>query len=296
MEPGTLLQIRQARNERARTGGSWDRIVELEKLNVRQGCEIEYRWLELTDTLIEAGRLQEALKALEEADARGFDLNPALIEQKTVTEFMNAPMFKKSALGVRFERLKRRSDARRARYREILNTMPPAERPPENYVATGACPFECCRFGDWTVLKATDVVAQPGSARVVGTAEKGTHVVAVTGEVHLRPEPVVVLKRSDALNRSDAFRNGELPEGSIAFILDPEGEGIGHVYTRGRIVSVFLGYADYCFRVSESCWGETLFPAKDRPPQVWWVKIQLANGIAGWTDKPEHFGGKDGCG
>jgi len=128
------------------------------------------------------------------------------------------------------------------------------------------------------------LVAAPGGKRVVGNAKRGARVVGLTGEVHLKPEPVVVLG------------DGDLPKGSIAFVLDYQGEGFGHVYTHGKIVSVFLGYEDYCFRFSESCWGETLLPSSERKPQVWWVKVKLANGIIGWTDKPDNFDGKDGCG
>lgn len=133
--------------------------------------------------------------------------------------------------------------------------MPATEKPPENYVAKDACPFECCRFGEWTVLENTGLVLNPGSRRVIGAARKGTRVVALTGEVHLSPEPVGVLI------------GGDLPENSIAFVLDYMGEGYGHVYTRGKTVGTSLAYAKYCFRPSESCWGETLFPsANERRP------------------------------
>jgi hypothetical protein len=62
------------------------------------------------------------------------------------------------------------------------------------------------------------------------------------------------------------------------------------------VVSVFLGVREYCFRTSDSCWAETLFPASSRRASVWWVKIGLANGTVGWSDKADHFGNKDACG
>jgi hypothetical protein len=279
--PGTLSQIREAKKS-----GSWDRVIELAKLNVRDGCSIEYRWRELANALLEARRQTEALQAIQEMDSRGFDLSPSMIgrEHEKLKDFMETQLFKTSPIGMKLEQLKRISDERRARYREALKGLPPDQKPPENYVAKGVCPFECCRYGNWPVLKDTDLVASPESKRVVGKAMKGSRAVGLTGEVHLKPEPVVVLV------------DGDLPKDSIAFVLDYVGEGFGHVYTRGRVVEVSLGYADYCFRLSESCWGETLLPSSERKGQVWWVKVRLASGVTGWTDKADSFGDKDACG
>lgn len=123
-----------------------------------------------------------------------------------------------------------------------------------------------------------------GSTRVVRRARKGARVVGLTGDVHLKPEPVIVLL------------NDDLPKDSIAFVLDYEGEGYGHVYTRGKVVSVFVGVADYCFHVSESCWGESLLSSREKKDPVWWVKVRLPNGITGWTARADRFGEKDACG
>ena len=280
--PGPLPEI-----EKAKKSGLWDRVIELEKQSVRDGCGIEYRWRDLANALVEAGRQTDALLVVTEMDARGFDLNPSFIgrEHEELKNFMGTPLFKASPLGLRLEELKKISDQRRAHYREVLQKLPLAQRPPDQYVAKGACPFECCRYGNWTVLQDTDLVSEPDSARVVGHAKKGTRVVGLTGEVHLKPEPVIVL------------RDGELPKGSIAFVLDYAGEGEGSVYTRGKVVGAFVaGVAEYCFRVSEQCWGETLDPASERREPVWWVKVKLPNGVTGWTNKADSFGDKDACG
>jgi hypothetical protein len=277
--------------EEAKKNGSWDKAIELQKLQVRGGCEIEYRWLELLKTVLEAGRETEAVQVMQEMDSRGFDFSVLVAGEKVAGEkdpafetFMARPAFRDSPVGKKIERLEAISNERRARFRAVLKTLPVSQRPPENYVAKGACPFECCRFGDWTVLEGTDLVAAPGSTRVVGAAPKGSRVIALTGEVHLKPEPIAVLMK------------GDLPKDTIAFVLDYEGEGYAHVYTQGRIVSVPLAYADYCFKISESCWGETLLPSKERTEPVWWVKIKLADGTVGWTNRADHFGNKDACG
>ena len=270
----------------AKSAGSWDRVVELEKLCVRAGCTIEYRWRELATALLQARRKLEALQALSEMDSRGFDLNASRIgsEHQELKDFLQSPGFKTSSLGMKIEQLKKISDERRARSRALLGKLQAGERPPDNYVARGACPFECCRYRRWSVLEDTDLVAAPGSKKIVGKARKGSSALGVTGEVHLQPEAVTVL------------RDGDLPKDTIAFVLDYLGEGYVNVYTRGKVVETFLGVADYCFHLSEGCWGETILPANEQKQPVWWVKVKLANGIVGWTDQPDHFGDKDACG
>jgi pentatricopeptide repeat protein len=274
-----------AKAAEAKKRGAWSEVIELQKASVRASCRNEYRWHELVSALLAAGRRSEAVRVLQEMDARGFDLNPGVIGRMhaDVGEFMATPLFRGSAAGAKIERLKKVSDERRAAAREALTRLGPEERPPENYVAKGACPFECCRFGEWRVVENTELVEAPGSERVVGRARKGTRVTAVTGEVHLRPAPVVVLQ------------DGEMPSGSIAFVLDYLGEGMAHVYSRGKTLDVFTEVEDYCFRVSDACWGERL-ETGERAAPVWWVKVRLADGVVGWTTKVDHFDGKDGCG
>lgn len=269
----------------AEKAGEWDRAVALQKQAVRAGCNIQYRWYGLVNALVKAHRLPEASGILQQMDSRGLEVNPALIEAQfpEVVKFMRSKEFGASPLGLEISRLEKISDERRTKFRHLLNEMPPTEKPPDDYVAKNVCPFECCRYGHWTVLHDTDLVASPGSKRVVGKARKGTSTFALTGEVHLRPEPVIVLM------------GDELPKDSIAFVLDYGGEGYGHVYTHGKVIQMFLGYAEYCFRPSESCWGETLFTSTERKQQAWWVKVRLANGIVGWSNKTENFGHKDAC-
>ncbi len=262
----------------AEHAGDWDRLVALQKQSVRDGCAVEYRWEKLAEALIKAGRRHEAVSVVEEMDSRGLELTFPFVKQ-----FIDDPLFKASRPGIRIQHLIHISDARRVRFREILKSIPANRRPPANYIAKGACPFECCQYGNWTVDNDTDLFAAPGSKRVVGNARNGDRVVGLTGEVHLTPEPVIVLT------------GGDLPKNSIAFVLDYGGEGYWSVYTRGKIVSTFLVYEKYCLHVSDSCGAETLFPEAKRKNPVWWVKVRLPNGVIGWSDRPDNFNGKDGC-
>jgi hypothetical protein len=257
----------------------WDSLVQLQKQDIRDGCEIEYRWWTLADILLKAGRQVEAVGLLQEMDDRGFEINPAMIARQfpAMPAFMESSAFSSSPLGSKIGALRAISDARRATFQAALRQIPPNQRPPENYIAKAACPFECCHFGEWPVLEDTELVAGPGSRKVVGRAIKGSSVTGITGEVHLKPEPVAVLRGDD------------LPPNSIAFVLDYQGEGFGRVYSQGKIISLFLGYEDYCFHLSESCWGERLTPPGERQAPVWWITIRLPNGVIGWTTKSDNF-------
>lgn len=265
----------------AKRVGAWTQVVELEKAAVRGGCQIESRWIELVNALLQAHRQTEAVQAMQDMDSRGFDLSRYLTDSDhpAIKNLMNSPPFLASTAGRKIT-----SNQRRIRFREVLKSIPPNQRPPENYIAKGACPFECCQYGRWTVLKDTILVAAPGSKRTIGMAKKGSRATGLTGEVHLKPEPVVVVF------------DGVLPKDSIVFILDSGGEGSGRVYAKGKIIDTFLWYAEYCLDPSEVCWGETLLPPNERKKPVWWVKVRLPNGLTGWTDQTENFGGMDACG
>jgi hypothetical protein len=74
-------------------------------------------------------------------------------------------------------------------------------------------------------MQDVDLVAAAGDTRVVGRATKGSRVDTRTGEVHLRPEPVLVLLQV----------NGGPPKDSIASAPDYQGEGYRHIYTPGKV-------------------------------------------------------------
>src|SRR5215469_10551733 len=59
--------------------GQWDPVVVLEKEFVRASCGNSYRWYELVNTLLKAGRNEEATRVLQEMDTRGFEVNPRLV-------------------------------------------------------------------------------------------------------------------------------------------------------------------------------------------------------------------------
>lgn len=272
-------QIREAKKH-----NDWDRLITLHEQEVRTGCNIASRWYELVDVLLQANRPQEALQALQEMDAHGIEVNPSEDADKfpRVRRFSTTSMFETSPLGQKLSILKGISDKRRLEFAAKLKHIPANERPPEHYIAKSACPFECCHFGNWTVLADTNLLARPGSQRIVGNVAKGGRVTALTGEVHLTPEPVVTLIDKPFV------------KDSIVFILDYLGEGYANIYANGKVVEAEAFYRKYCFQPFEGCWGETILP-QPVPQAVWWIQVRLANGVVGWTNQSDHFGNKDSC-
>jgi hypothetical protein len=179
-------------------------------------------------------------------------------------------------------------DARRAAAVAGLATV---NRPPENYVASGACPFECCMYGKWTATAATTLHREPGTSEIVGTIQPG-EVDALGGEMRLLPTPVLV-------RNSVAGYDEEVAEpGSIVFLLDYQGEGHGNVWIDGEVRTLdWTGAQEHCAAPNRGCWGEVLNPedAGEWLTGVWWIRIKANDGTTGWTSAADHFDGKSGC-
>jgi hypothetical protein len=106
--------------ERAR---EWDRAVVLANEEVRAGCKSEYRWEKLVNALLSAHRSAEASRVLQEMDARGFDLNLAVLGEEfpEIVKFMASKEFGASPLGSKFKPLENISDERRIKFQEALS-------------------------------------------------------------------------------------------------------------------------------------------------------------------------------
>lgn len=143
-----------------------------------------------------------------------------------------------------------------------LNGAEAKPKPPKIFVDKDACPFECCRYGTWSVEKDTALYDKVGGTRTIGKATRGTQVTAVTGEVHTVP-----------------FET-KSKDGKVFYLLTYQGEGTWKVWRDGVVEDGV----------------EADVQGKKRPQSTWWVKIQLRGGKVGWSREPNHFGNKDGCG
>jgi hypothetical protein len=142
--------------------------------------------------------------------------------------------------------------------------------PPRAFVDDAACPFECCKYGQWTVEKPTELVDKPNGKQPVSTLSKGDVVTGLTGQVI--SAPVAVKADRD-------IPDTEIKKGNIFYVLHYNGEGYWKVWYRGKITYT----PDY---------GRLDFP---HPKAKWWVKIKDSNGNIGWAPSHGNFGHQDAC-
>ncbi len=247
-------------------------------------CGNEWRWRDLVDDLLHAQRLDEAIQALDEMDRRGFELKPSKLSPET-SAFMGSKAFMSSDVGKRLQGKSEGVSARRLDFQKRLAAMSAQDRPPEKYVAKDACPFECCAYKAWTVDADTELMDAPDGKKIVGRAVRGTKATGVTGEVRLKPVPLGVV-----------FDHSPFAKGDIFFQLDDMGEGMFHYWHRGKVGELDLSPEISCLKPSPDCWAELVFPDDRKDASTWWVKVKLADGTTGWTDRADNFGSKDACG
>ncbi len=151
-------------------------------------------------------------------------------------------------------------------------------RPPVPYIDKGACPFECCTYRRWDVVKPTLIrSAMKDTAPVSFRLKAGEKVQGVTGVViTTQPGIVRVLKKTTLANVS-------LRSGDQLFLLTNLGEGFSKIWFKGRI---FQG----------DPYDESTYKTIREAKAVWWVKVKNRKGQIGWSRQPEHFGNVDQCG
>jgi len=167
------------------------------------------------------------------------------------------------------------------------------------FVDRGACPFECCTYGQWHADSAVALRASPdSSAPIVGTVASGTTVAASTGEVHVRPGVFVMSRgeRAYSLDRSgpptpgDSFRVGD-----TLLVYTSRGEGaykVRLVGSTGPMFELMLASPGTGCERSNACNGRLLAA----PVSTWWANVRAPNGTTGWTTDTRHFSGRDRCG
>jgi hypothetical protein len=165
-----------------------------------------------------------------------------------------------------------------------------ADPPPQ--ILLNACPFECCQFGKWTALGEVKLLEKPGSAATVATIPKGAKVTAITGEQHIVPLRIDVLRDHARFKKGDVIHLlGHVAECGLAYSLN--GVGIEQTGTDDDCLDDVLPQ-DLTGCAGDSCWGRLSGPVHDH--DVWWVKIRTKAGKQGWTRETEKFHGTDRCG
>jgi hypothetical protein len=153
------------------------------------------------------------------------------------------------------------------------------------YVVHGACPFECCQYGQWSLLSSAVLrTAAAVGSDSTGTLTPGDSVTADSGVVVFQPTGLVVMLTSVTFDDSVRFEPGDTVE-----LLAETGEGWRNVIWRGRHVKANVDdWESY----------STSFRVLRRLHSTWWVHMtHPRTGRRGWIDMTRvRVGGADRCG
>ncbi len=281
--------------EELRSDSQWEPLIEAAKQDVRGGCSVPYRWQTLFTALVNGHRYADAVKVLDEMKSRGFPLPHSLLSEADAA-FRTSDEFTQSAIGIEYR--KREDEVQRSikLAEEQLAAMNPNELPANPYISKGACPFECCTYREWKTKSAVQLRESIGSEKIIAEIPAGTSIRALTGEVHVEPEPYAVLAD-----------NGMLKAGDVIFFLDYRGEGYTNYWYQGRL-SPDIGADDgLASQTTENCQANAAKDGTDpcwltrlRPQKKflneWWVQLRTKDGKVGWTLNIGQFENMDSCG
>jgi hypothetical protein len=163
--------------------------------------------------------------------------------------------------------------------------------PPLPYEDWGACPFECCQYGEWTALSEIPIYASRNAkTSPIATLRKGVKVFAKTGVVITTKAGEVELLEEKTLGEGREPRV-VVPKGGRIYPLRYLGEGYEKFWYDGAIYSAFIGVAEPG-RVYEG------FRVLRRWEDDWWVSVSTRDGRKGWVlmTRKTRFDGTDRCG
>ncbi len=273
--------------DREVTSKNWIRAIELSKLSVRNMCTNQYRWYELGEMLIAAGKEAEVIQMLNEMLHRGFDVKPSDMRyQPELVSFLQTKRFRESKVGKNIAAALKTMEIRRIEFRKKLKELASSGTPRMNYVAMDVCPFECCAYGDWNTTVSTDLVDRPKGTDLVATIPDGVKVTGVTGNVYLRPLPLGIIHDHPPFSAGD-----------LIFLLNYMGEGYYAYWWDGEISKAeiySIATKEDCIRPTRDCWVITI-DQNTSSDSDWWVKIALPGGGFGWTNQTKNFSGIDLC-
>lgn len=152
------------------------------------------------------------------------------------------------------------------------------------YVDSGACPFECCKYGKWIANETIRILKTPEMPGVqIGELSDGESFSAITGEVHVKPAMFVFDKPFDKFAAGDTIT-------LLTYFGEGEFKSIESDGTKSIVVLDFSPYNSPKYgRISKL--GRLLNNYRIE----WWAKIVLDNGENGWIDARQKISGNDGC-
>jgi hypothetical protein len=156
-----------------------------------------------------------------------------------------------------------------------------AQGPKLPYTDSGACPFECCTYRQWTANKATVILSsmKDGSS-IAFRVKKGEKVTAITGVVITTRAGIIKVLQNTTTGENSKLH---VKAGDILYLLTYQGEGFYKTWYKGKIFS-------------DAFYENTALKQVNEPQAIWWVKFKNRKGRIGWTRLPENFDNKDSCG
>lgn len=150
----------------------------------------------------------------------------------------------------------------------------------------GACPFECCQYGEWTATSSQRAFKSTSrDSGLAFTIRPGEKVAALTGLVITRKSGLVIIRKQTS------FEDITVPAGAKLFLLHRVGEGVDLFWYKGATHSAEL-YVDQVRKANDQYPWDVI----SVPKTEWWVKVRNRRGATGWLLNPQSFRGMDACG
>lgn len=170
-------------------------------------------------------------------------------------------------------------------------------RPPLPYEDAGACPFECCTYGEWVVNKRTAIHrSRNNNSPVVFTVAPGDRVRGVTGVVITTKAGEIKITRAITIqaysDRGTTARTIQARPGDIIYLLTSEGEGSYKAWYKGQLITINAIDVMEQNQRGSAGYGSRIPPTTS----TWWMQIRNRQGQTGWTVEAGNFDNKDGCG
>jgi hypothetical protein len=178
-----------------------------------------------------------------------------------------------------------------------LETSPSTAKKPLRYVTQpaptlpffdwNACPFEGCRYGEWTASGAVEVFDswRPNRKRIA-TLPTNAGVKGVSG--------VVITYRPGLIRLNTDLPEDNLHRGQTILTYTYRGEGFSAVWFNGRFYHdydiTFAKWPDGSGCLGSDCAGTYV----DLGEKVWWAKVKMSSGNVGWVNMNDaKFDGVD---
>lgn len=159
------------------------------------------------------------------------------------------------------------------------------------------CPYECCHLGAWEAEEPAALFSAP-NGKSVGTIQKGEHVTALKGDLHVTPVRITVLRdhpaftsHIPAFRKGDVITTGERAEAcGITYRVNGKTPGTDACIGDSSDVEALVTAC----KTGGDCWGKV--SGSIETSNIWWVKVKTENGNTGWVNSTHtQFSGRDSC-